>query len=71
MRLKSLKVAENLGKIGIKRGDHVSIVVHHRGDVAPFLVGAVAYGAVLNFIFVGSTACKLIATAIFHVIEQL
>lgn len=58
MRLKSLKVAENLEKIGIQRGDHISIIAHHRTDVAPFYVGAVAYGAVVNILYVNSTARK-------------
>lgn len=58
LRLKSLKVAEHLEKIGIKRGDHVSIIAQHRSDVAPLFLGIVAYGAVVNMIWSDSTACK-------------
>lgn len=55
MRLKSLKAAEYLEKIGIKRGDHITIIADHRTDLAPFLVGALAYGACVNPLFTGFT----------------
>lgn len=58
LRLKSLKVAENLEKLGIQRGDHVSIIANHRSDVIAFYVGIVAYGAVVNFVFLDSTVSK-------------
>lgn len=58
MRLKSLKVAEHLEKIGIQRGNHVSIIAHHRSNIAPFYIGVIAYGAVINFLYVNSTARK-------------
>lgn len=58
LRLKSLKAAEHLQKIGIQRGDHVTLIANHRSDVPAFFVGALAYGAVVNPLFVNLTACK-------------
>lgn len=58
LRLRSLKVAEHLKKIGIKRGDHVSIIANHRSDVAPLFLGIIAFGAVANLIYVNSTSRK-------------
>lgn len=58
MRMKSLKTAEHLEKIGVQRGDHVSIVAHHTSDVVPFFVGAIAYGAVVSALYSESTASK-------------
>lgn len=60
MRMKSLKAAEYLKKIGIKRGDHITIIADHRTDLAPFFVGAVAYGAVINPLYTGFSARKYI-----------
>lgn len=51
-------MAENLEKLGIQQGDHVSIIAHHRNDVSPIYVGVLAYGAVVNMMFFDLTARK-------------
>lgn len=64
LRLKSLKVAEYLEKIGIQKGDHVTLLASHRSDVLPLFVGVGAYGAVLNFLDKVATARKYIYLSI-------
>lgn len=56
--LKSLKVAENLSKLGICKGDHVTIIAEHRNDLAAIFIGTLAHGAVINPLHVGFTARK-------------
>lgn len=50
MRMKSLKVAEHLEGLGVQRGDHISIVVNHRDDLASVFLGALAMGVVVNLL---------------------
>lgn len=47
-RLKSLKVAENLTKLGFKKGDTISIIANHHGDLAPLIFGSIATGVIVN-----------------------
>lgn len=58
MRFKSLKVAENLEKLGILRGDHITVVAEHSDNVLPILIGALAMGAVINPLYTGSITSK-------------
>lgn len=51
-------MAEYLKKIGIQRGDHVSIIAQHRNEVAPLFLGVVAFGAVVNLQYIDFTDRK-------------
>lgn len=55
MRLKSLKVAENLRNIGIKSGDYITFVANNQNDLVPLVIGALACGAIINPLHVGFT----------------
>lgn len=55
MRLKSLKVAENLKKIGIERGDYITFIANNHTDLVPLVIGALAYGAIISPLHVGFT----------------
>lgn len=53
MRLKCLKVAENLQKMGLKKGDTISFIVNHHGDLAPLLIGSIYAGLAVNALHTG------------------
>lgn len=48
MRLKSLKVAENLTKLEFKKGDTISVIANHHGNLAPLLFGSICAGVIIN-----------------------
>lgn len=60
MRLKCLKVAERLQELGLQKGDTISFICNHHGDLAPLIIGSIYAGLVVNALHTGFTNCILI-----------
>lgn len=58
MRLKSLKVAQQLDKVGIRRGDYVTIIADDSDNLASVYIAALAMGTVVNPLYTGFTVGK-------------
>lgn len=59
LRLKTLKVAENLKKLGLKKGDTISFIANHHGDLVPLLFGSICAGVVISALHIGFSSSNI------------